>query len=148
MSCNIQYIKAIIAILLKRIDISRLKVTEIDSNKDSIDIISIKRKESNKLLRVFDFFFVRDRQGLYTAITPGIIHRDYIGARLDIMRIMWTGHAQHNRLKKYTLCAEPEEKVEFSSLMYEIKVLPVKLLWLIYISISTNYYLLALFLNY
>lgn len=64
-SCNIQYINAIIAILLKRIDISRLKVTEIDSNKDSIDIISIERKVINYL--GFLFFF-RDRQGLYTEI--------------------------------------------------------------------------------
>ncbi len=42
-SCNIQYIKAIIVTLLNRIDISRLKVTEVESNKDSIDIIIIRK---------------------------------------------------------------------------------------------------------
>jgi len=42
-SCNIQYIKAIIVILLNKIDISRLKVTEVESNKDSIDIIIMKK---------------------------------------------------------------------------------------------------------
>ena len=42
-SCNIQYIKAKIVILLNKIDISRLKVTEAESNKDKIEnIIMIK----------------------------------------------------------------------------------------------------------
>ena len=38
---------------------------------------------------------------------------------------MWARTAEK---KECTLCTQPEEKVEFSSLMYEIKVLTTKLL--------------------
>jgi hypothetical protein len=42
-SCNIQYIKAKIVILLNRIDISRLKVTDAENNKDNIEIIIMRK---------------------------------------------------------------------------------------------------------
>lgn len=43
-SCKIQRINTIIATLLKRMDISRLKVTEFESNTDNIEIDVIKKK--------------------------------------------------------------------------------------------------------
>ena len=75
-------------------EISRLKITALESNKDSIIIIIIKVKKINE------------------ALTPKCFLK-----HLLLLNRSASGY--------YNAAAEPGEKIEFSSLMYEIKVLPL-----------------------